>query len=199
MGIAEDHLEDSPLPSRIANEKADLATLGVTTFGVVIRHERAAGQIDQDAAQSLQDNVVTPPASSHLLSLLIDEVGPDLLEDICDPTTTVGKTVLGATGHSSGKHMPCTTIADLSQCKKNDCYHWGTEAMCNADVGCHWDLAACGCNEKPCKKRHGANTGDCNADPDCVWDPSATPPTCVEETCEQHNDDPANVRCLCAH
>ncbi|KAJ9463966.1 hypothetical protein DIPPA_05526 [Diplonema papillatum] len=74
-------------------------------------------------------------------------------------------------------------------CTRKTCTEYREETCCNAQDGCHWDVAQSPamCSQEPC--RLFADEPTCKDERDCMWSSD----TCVEKVCDKNSHN----RCAC--
>eukprot|EP01062_Namystynia_karyoxenos_P083753 TRINITY_DN96_c0_g1_i3.p1 TRINITY_DN96_c0_g1~~TRINITY_DN96_c0_g1_i3.p1 ORF type:complete len:5058 (+),score=1946.10 TRINITY_DN96_c0_g1_i3:478-15174(+) len=187
-------IEDSP-------DFAQLNTMGVKRFGVVVRKYTASGTDDQLAEQSLR-GMTSQPNADHFQNVYVDDLDEQVFAGLCNPTNQFGKIVSSART-TDLVHKPCSQYADsvscagdkgctysaaFAKCVQSPCFDHCTESDCVADKAnnCEYDKTDKACWKEPLC----AHTvkGDCENDVQCDWNETAVP-KCQERDCNQDNKD----------
>eukprot|EP00754_Rhynchopus_humris_P000164 Rhum_TRINITY_DN10111_c0_g1::Rhum_TRINITY_DN10111_c0_g1_i1::g.36867::m.36867 len=109
---------DPAFPAALGKALDKLRGEKVAVYGAGIRRSAGHTARDQAAARKLK-TIVSDPADEHFAGVTLDELQDEVLDSLCDPSSTFGKGLVAVTG--------CRGNAD--------------EASCKADEACAWDAA----------------------------------------------------------
>ncbi|KAJ9436100.1 hypothetical protein DIPPA_15866, partial [Diplonema papillatum] len=155
-----------------AAARATLRSLGVEVFGCLLR--RTSADLDGDSSAMALRSIATEPADRHFVSVQLDDLLPDVLGAICDPSSTWGA-VLAPTNQTA-EHIPCAM-----RLQKDDC---------TADSGCIYTESHT-CIESPCLAH--CDAAECTQDQanECQWATINSVEGCWKTVPCSHTDGPA--------
>ena len=129
--------------------QAKLRDEDVTVLGVVIRRFKKHTFADENAEAKLKP-LISDPRDAHFVNVELDNLKLDVLDRLCDKTSTFGKVLVGGAVAAS--------CADLSS---------SGQSACEDDDACVWDAAKGACEGSMC---YDLCTADkCATNPQCKW------------------------------
>jgi hypothetical protein len=125
---------DGTTGSAIGGVVSDLEAMGVQIFSNIVRRFSTITPIEEESAQFMQP-LASDPASTHFLFTQIEDLRDSLLDNFCDPSTPVGRSL----GVSRDNTLPCSWLsdnADECQMQSNCVYNATAVRTCPLSTQC---------------------------------------------------------------